>query len=148
MVNRTAQGNTFLESYSRFKVSSSLVGAALSIVGSATGNGAATAVAFVCPGGMFANLNPDGCLQPSQTLIASTFSDLSTSATFAKTSFFDVFLDLTVDGGGSGTATLNSVTFGVTTVPEPATNLLLLSGMVAIAFIRRAKSIHTLWTKV
>ncbi len=137
-VNRTAQANTLLESFFRFKVNSTLVGAALSIIGSGTGTGNANAVADICPGGMFASANLDGC-PTSQTMIASTFSDLSTSTTFAKTSFLDVFMDLTADGGSSGTATLNSVTFGATTIPEPATNMLLLTGMVAIALIRRAK---------
>lgn len=137
-VNRTAQANTLLESFFRFKVNSTLVGAALSILGSATGTGDANAVANICPGGMFASSNMDGCPM-AETLIASTFSDLSDSRSFAKTSFLDVFMDLTVDGGPAGTATLNSATFGVTTIPEPATNMLLLTGMVAIALIRRAK---------
>jgi hypothetical protein len=68
-------------------------------------------------------------------------SDSSEQASFAATSFFDVFTEITIDGGLQGSASLDgtvSNVFGTATaVPEPATLLLLGAGMVATAARRR-----------
>ena len=70
-------------------------------------------------------------------------SDLEETATFAPASFFDVFIDLVVDGGLSGRAELGPqlgefrLASNATTIPEPATVALLGFALLSLATSRR-----------
>ncbi len=73
---------------------------------------------------------------------------LSDSATFAATSFFDVFVDLSVDGGLDGSATLVSSTVtlaaaATNSVPEPAALPLMLTGMAGLGWFARRRNRFT-----
>ena len=61
---------------------------------------------------------------------------LSDSASFAVAKSLDVFVDLTIDGGLSGSATLDSATVGFSSVPEPSAGLLVVLGLSAFGILR------------
>jgi hypothetical protein len=58
---------------------------------------------------------------------------LTDFASFPVTSFFDIFVDLSVDGGLAGSATFGSAAVQLTATPEPAAVLLTLAGFVMFA---------------
>jgi hypothetical protein len=62
----------------------------------------------------------------------------SAALAFAPSGFFDVFVDLTADGGLNGNATFTSATLGLQAVPEPGVVWLMGVGLAGIA-IRRAR---------
>ncbi len=136
-LNATANGNDFLESFFRFRASGpSLQAAAITLTGAtATGNGAAIGILDLCPGGMFSE-GPTGCDNPPAvgTVVSSDFP--SDSVNTPLSSFFDVFVSLSVDGGGDGTATLPSATVGITATPEPASWLLFAGGFGVVGLWR------------
>ncbi len=105
---------------------------------SATGDGVAIASADICPNASFNPGEPTGCFTSESliTFAADGFSGLTDSKSFGTATFFDVFTDLTVDGGPSGSASLGSATFAVTVTPEPATGWLLLAGCGALLLKR------------
>ena len=123
----------------------------LSMSGSSvTPDGAVTAVEEKCGGGVFGGSDPS--TPCSGTLIGplivfdiGTIADLTeTTPDFALTSFSDVFTEIAVDGGLSGSASLGTVTnefeFAPTqVVPEPTSVLLLGSGMIAVLRRRRRR---------
>ena len=107
----------------------------------ATGDGVVTVIEDLCLGSTFVS-NPANCLNPpavslviAQDFLGPTGPD--TTPLPPGTSFFDVFADITIDGGLSGSASLNNVTTQFV-VPEPSTVLLLGSGLVAL-FMARAR---------
>jgi hypothetical protein len=109
--------------------------------GDATGNGVVTGVDDTCVGGLFGGVDPSApCAGTALTSIVleNAFGPISPdSKTFAGSSFFDVFTEITLDGGGAGTASLDgSVRTELRDVPEPATVLLVASGL-SIALVRR-----------
>jgi hypothetical protein len=114
--------------------------AELEMAGSAAGppDGVVTVVEDLCLGGSFAPF--PACTGTPQTLIAvhdSIGAFPTAVASFPRIdSFFDVFVDIAVDGGLAGTASLVGP---VTTraVPEPASMLLLTSGLAGIWAWRR-----------
>ena len=142
-VNMTAGSNQFLESFFRFEVLAPVVGnpsIALSPASNASGDGAVSAIADICVGGFFIPTEPTGCPTTTGSLLALKIAFDSVpfdSARFLSGSFFDVFVDLAIDGGPSGQATLGSATFGVTAVPEPATLALAAAALTALALRRR-----------
>jgi hypothetical protein len=68
-------------------------------------------------------------------------AELTASSTFAPLSFFDIFTEITIDGGPESQAHLGRVTDRFTAepgpVPEPMTALLLASGLAGLAARRR-----------
>lgn len=137
--NSTAPAGQLLEAFFRYRATApGLISSTISLVGSATGNGATTATEDVCAGGTFSASSPTGCTKPSGTpvaVITSGFSMLSDSVNFAPASFFDIFVDLTADASIGGTSSLVSATAQVTTspVPEPASYTLMAAGLSLVA---------------
>ena len=134
-------GGMFLESIFRVRASGLLTGASISLSSpTVTGDGAVTGILNVCAGGSFAGTAPSGCPTTEKSAlvfaIAGGPNQLSDSLSFAPSSFFDIFFDVTIDGGTNGRATLPSATLGVNAVPEPSAILLVALGIGAIG-IRR-----------
>ena len=143
-LGKSAAAGDVFESFFHFDVSApSLLNAAVILDNpSASGDGAVTASLDICPAASFSGGAPLGCPATPATLIAlktATFSTPSDSKDFVATSFFDVFVDLTIDGGLSGSATMDSATVQVTVTPEPASALLINigCGVLALARLRR-----------
>jgi hypothetical protein len=124
----------------------------LSMTGSSvTGDAAITAIEDKCIGGTYAGSDPStACsgtaLFPALLVIdVDVFEQLSDTAAFAPSSFFDVFTEITIDGGLSGSATLNGTVtnqFGeanVAAVPEPSAILLVGSGLFGLWARRRRR---------
>ena len=135
-VGATAGPFDLLESFFRFNVAAQLSQAFISLGSpSATGNGVVIGVLDVCAGGSFPDGVPTNCPSNSDSRVVfatATDSFLADSMTFPVTSFFDVFVDLTADGGLNGTALLNSATVGVgvgAAVPEPSMALGIAAGL-------------------
>ena len=53
-----------------------------------------------------------------------------------RAAFFDIFFEVTLDGGGVGRAALSSATLGVNAVPEPSAAVLMALGIGAIGYLR------------
>ncbi len=114
----------------------------LSFNGTFTGSGIANVSENYCPGGMVV---PPGAGCPSglsnffvQTSQALT--RLENSVTFAGVNSLTVSKDIQVNGGTSGSATISSVTNQfqqASPVPEPSAFLLMGSGFVGLALLRR-----------
>lgn len=143
--NPAATSAQLLESIFRFTISGSpLTGASLGLAGSATGDGLVTNVLNVCPNGRFAGNSPGGCPNTEGgaiTFVNAVDRQLTDSTGPLLASFFDVFVDITLDGGPSGTATLNAATLSVTATPEPSAGLLMAVSLAALAGINaRRKS--------
>jgi hypothetical protein len=114
----------------------SLNRADLSFTGaSATGDGSVSALEFICFGGTFDPLGaPSGCETIADTLAvvqqesAGVSSD--TLGFLGPSTFFDVFVEITVDPGLTGTGRLDgAVRTAFTQVPEPSILLLVGSGL-------------------
>ncbi len=137
--NPTATSGQFLESIFRFSISgASLTGASIALAGSATGDGLVTGVLNVCPGGRFTSNAIDGCPASVAAIafISAADQQLTESTGRLIASFFDVFVDLTLDARPNGTATLRSATVGVTAIPEPSAALMLAAGLAALAGLK------------
>lgn len=138
-LNTTAAAGELFELFVRYNVGGGLVAASISL-GSAVvnGDGAITGILDICAGGSFNSGSPTGC---SGTAVSTaTFaiegdSLLSSSTPLPASSFFDVFADITVDGGPSGSASLESATVAVAT-PEPSTLLLVTAVLGGMAIVR------------
>jgi hypothetical protein len=127
-----------------------LNGATLSMAGSAaTGDGVVTAVEDICRGGTFVSTPPfcNGSGQLTlitvQDAIGPTGPD---SQKFVVSSFFDVFTDIAIDGGLSGTARLGaaggppgSVT-NQFAAPEPASVSVLGIGLLSLWVLARYRN--------
>jgi hypothetical protein len=108
---------------------------ALSMTGaSATGDGVVTAIEDKCLDDVFLGVHPSaGCPTStvSHTALAIEGLDIvPPPVAFVTTSFFDVFVEVVIDGGTAGSAALqgsvvNTFHFQSASVPEPATVLLL-----------------------
>lgn len=145
-VNKTATAPNLLESFFRFNAAGPLLASdRISLTGSATGDGAATATGNICVGGSFSGNAPTGCANSATPIafVTSNASMLSDSNQFAPASFLDVFVDITADGGAGGSATLNTATVQIGAVPEPATTVLGLTGLALIALRRARRSFLT-----
>ncbi len=142
-INQTATSGQLLESFFRFKATGpSLVAATVDINSPlVTGDGVNIASLDICPGAMFSGNSPTGCAasQSAISLESVGFSMLSDSKTFTASSFFDVFADLTADGGPSGSARFGSASVTINATPEPTTILLVLGGLTTLALSRRVK---------
>jgi len=101
-----------------------------------TGDGAATGTLDVCSAGNFTGNSPTGCSTTASSATASGPDQLTQAVTFAPSSFFDIFFDVTLDSGGAGSAALSSATLGVNAVPEPSAIVLVALGISAIGYRR------------
>jgi len=139
-LNRTANAGEAFESFFRFSASGSLIGASIGLTPpTVTGDAAVTAILDVCPNGSFAGGAPVGCPTSPASLVVFAIDQsslLSDSAGFAHSASSDVFVDLTIDGGRSGSATLGSATVGFSSVPEPSAALLVALGLSAFGALR------------
>ena len=135
-LNSVAGPGTIFESFFRFQAVGPETAASIALNNpTVSGDGAVTGTLDVCRNGTFAGGAPIGCSGTSGSAIAFQIagdSQLSDSATFAFSSFFDVFVDLTIDGGLAGTASLPSATVAVAAVPEPATLWLIAAGLILV----------------
>jgi hypothetical protein len=141
-LNTGANAGQLFESIFRFAAHGALTRAAIAL-GSplATGDGAALGVLDVCPDGSFAGTSPSGCPTASASAIAFATAQsvqLSDARDFPVSSFFDIFVDLTADGGIGGSATLGTASVEIASVPEPSVAWLIAAGLTAIG-LRRAR---------
>ena len=139
-VNQTADPLDLFDILIGFSISGTPISqATLSMAGSSASNdGNVTAVEDVCVGDEFLGSDPGApCLGSVQTLIVvqDAFGLVSPDKkVFSVDSFFDVFVDITVDGGLFGTSALEGTVSAVFQVPEPQTVLLVIVGLVALYF--------------
>ena len=146
-LNQTANPGDLLQSLFRFSVTgSSLTQASIAInpASSVLGDGAITGILDICPNGMFAGNSPSGCGTASQSAVAFlTSSDamLFDSRSFSGARSFDIFVDLTADGGSSGTASFVSATVGVSDVPEPSVIWLSGVGIALLGALRHRRNL-------
>jgi hypothetical protein len=139
-LDASADGSDFLESFFRFRASGpSLQAASINLIGaSATGDAAAIGILDVCPDGTFSGGPPNCVNPPASTVVTATASTsfLSDSVNLPPSSFFDVFVSLSVDGGGNGSALLPSASIGITATPEAGSWLLIGGGLGLIGLGR------------
>ena len=139
-LNTTANAGEVLQSSFHFTAfSNSLLGAFISL-GSplVAGDGAVTGILDVCADGFFLGVEPVGCNGSALTAVVFSIdgdSQLSSRLDFPASSFFDIFVDITIDGGTAGSASLDSAGVGVVT-PEPSTLLLLTLPFAGLGYIK------------
>ena len=138
-LDRSAAAGELLESFFRFNAAGHLIGATISL-GSpvVTGDGAVAGILDVCAGGDFLGIEPIGCTGTAATAAAFAIESdrqLSSSLALPVSSFFDVFADITIDGGLNGSAVLDSAVVTVTT-PEPSTLLLMLAALGSLGIVK------------
>jgi hypothetical protein len=146
-VNVTAASGSILESLFTFRVAgNSYVGSSITLSGgSETGDGAVTAVENFCAGGGFGPDGVSGCSGNAGALVAVDGIQNQDAAAFNAVSLLSVTNDLTFDAGLAGSAAggtlVNQFTTASAAVPEPATLLLALIGLLFAAGWRR-KAFH------
>jgi len=142
-VDVSASAGELLEILFGYDVTGSgIAGARLSLSGaSAAGDGVVTAVKNVCEGGSFDPGDVTGCSGTGDALIAVALDgleDLNQSLTiFPIVAMLGVVDDIAVDGGLDGSASLrgsvtNQFVAGANPVPEPASAVLVASGILGL----------------
>jgi hypothetical protein len=137
-LNSNAGPGQILESFFRFNAIGGASVASIALGNPlAAGDGAVTGILDMCAGGLFLGIEPIGCSGTPATAIA--FATAFDSMTFAATTFptshfFDVFVDLTVDGGLAGFASLDTATFTIT--PEPSVVTMIAAGLAVLSLTR------------
>jgi hypothetical protein len=148
-LNVSANAGEIRESFFRFNAlaAGALQGASIGLGNPLVGgDGAVTGILDVCAGDFFVGIEPIGCGGTPGTAIAfaTAFdSSLQDSVSFSPTSFFDVFVDLTVDGGLDGFASLDTSEVALVT-PEPsvtpeASTLLFCTAALFVFYISRTR---------
>jgi hypothetical protein len=145
-LNSSAGPGQIFESFFRFNLIGGASGASIRLGNPlAAGDGAVTGILDVCAGGSFLGVEPIGCSGTPATAIA--FATAFDTAPFAATTFpfsnfFDIFVDLTIDGGLAGFASLDSATVAITPTPEPSAMLTMAAGLalLTLARMRRRRS--------
>jgi len=140
-LNAQAAAAQILESFFRFNVTGPGITDGFIRLNSpsATGGAAVTGILDVCSGAKFAGIVPIGCTGQPSTAIAFAIADDSQLIDRVRSmpaGFFDVFVDLTIDGGLSGSAALPSATVGFA-VPEASSGLLWALGAISLGLFRR-----------
>ncbi len=107
--NQTATDGDLLELIFRVRATGLLTASSVSLNSPiVSGNANVTGVLDVCAGGSFSGNSPGGCSTVSNTAVAAADAfgpnQLSDSLSFAPSSFFDIFFDVSIDGGGTGSA--------------------------------------------
>jgi len=103
----------------------------------AIGDGVTTGITNLCLGALAPD--PSSCsgtpVPPLVVVTDSIDSVLSDFQSFANAPFIGVLTDIAVDGGLVGASSLGTVTnvFSASPVPEPATVLLIGTGLIAVA---------------
>ncbi len=111
----------------------------LSFNGTFTGSGIASVSENYCPGGTVVPPGA-GCSTGLSNIFVQNSNGvtrLQSAAMFPGVSSLTVSKDIQVNGGTSGTATISSVTNQFQAIPEPSAFLLLGSGLVGVAMVRR-----------
>jgi hypothetical protein len=148
-VSQIAGASDIFDVLIRFSISAlSASSNLLSLSGaSASGDGVVVAVGDTCAGGTFGGTNPGApCSGTAATAIAlqDALGLISPgTAAFPTSSFFDVFVQLTIDGGLAGTATLDGSVRTVF-VPEPSTLLVMAAGLSAVLARRRRQQLASI----
>ncbi|HYZ84037.1 MAG TPA: PEP-CTERM sorting domain-containing protein [Bryobacteraceae bacterium] len=110
----------------------------------ATGDAAVSGFLDICRGGNFAGPGPVGCSGSAVSALTVEIADFAQLSDFTPTgpvsSFFDVFVELSVDGASNGSASLPSGTVGIAAVPEPSTTLLVCAVLAGTVAIRRRRN--------
>jgi len=101
-----------------------------------TGRSVALDVSDVTPDGVVTALQ-FGPGPPLTVFDIGSLADRNAFTSFAPATFFDVFTEITIDGGPNGLAHLGLVTDQFIAVPEPMTALLFASGLAGLAARRR-----------
>lgn len=139
-LNQTANAGELLDLLFRVQAAGVLTASSIALGSpSVTGDGAVIGILDVCAGGNF-SAGPSGCSGTSASALAAATAasnDNSGPVTFPVSSFFDIFYEITLDGGLAGTASLASAALAVDTVPEPSAILLVSLGLAAIGLYRR-----------
>jgi hypothetical protein len=144
-LNSTAGPGEILESFFRFSVVGGETDFSIRLGNAlAAGDGAVTGILDGCSGGQFLGIEPIECeTGNSGTAIAflTAFDSLPVSSvSLPASSFFDVFVDLTIDGGLAGFASLDTAT--ITMTPEPSAMLTMATSLAAafLTWMRRRRS--------
>jgi hypothetical protein len=150
-LNQAAAAGQLFDLFFRFNGSgSSLTTVSITLNDSAaTDDGVALATLDVCSGGAFSGSSPVGCAGVQGAAIAAITSDLpvpSDQTPAMVSSFFDVFVDLSVDGGLVGTSSLGSGTVAITSqgtaaVPEPGAAILVAAGLAFLGGLRARRNL-------
>lgn len=147
IVNTAATATQLFEAFFNFQVSGPFLGATTLQLDDALafGDGAVAGIADICRDGSFggAIFGCSGTPTTLTTVQTDGFGIPSDTFTPAGlSSFFDVFAQLSIDGGLTGSAQVDGATLSISQVPEPGSLGLLILGGFALAGLRKLHLSH------